>query len=188
MDSSTSVATHFYAVKVRKRWQPPRMDMPIWVRPWRHRGSLPIGSQGLSAAPVLVSPRARRAPRSGRRQDDPLVRSRGICSPRREVAENVLRRRPLECIAFRGEQRGAHTGHLVQRRNPALSSSDVAEPRRQMEDAAFRRERLQTAVTRLRERFEEVRAQEEDERRWVAYGPRPAFPRSARIARRLPSA
>jgi hypothetical protein len=38
-----------------------------------------------------------------------------------------------------------------------------------MEDAAFRRERLQTAVTRLRERLEEVRAEEEDQRRWVAY-------------------
>src|SRR5437867_9496431 len=24
-------------------WQSPRMDMPIWVWPWRHRGSLPIG-------------------------------------------------------------------------------------------------------------------------------------------------
>jgi hypothetical protein len=53
--------------------------------------------------------------------------------------------------------------------DPPLSASDVADARRQMEDAAFRRERLQTAATRLRERLEEVRAQEEDERRWVRY-------------------
>ena len=33
----------------------------------------------------------------------------------------------------------------------------------------FRRERLQTAVSRLRERLKEVRAQEENQRRWTAY-------------------
>jgi hypothetical protein len=38
-----------------------------------------------------------------------------------------------------------------------------------MEDAAFRRERLQTAVTRLRDRLHEVKRQEENERRWTAY-------------------
>jgi predicted RNase H-like nuclease (RuvC/YqgF family) len=53
--------------------------------------------------------------------------------------------------------------------DPALTANDVAEARRQMEDAAFRRERLQTAVSRLQERLKEVRAQEEDQRRRVAY-------------------
>jgi hypothetical protein len=38
-----------------------------------------------------------------------------------------------------------------------------------MEDAAFQRDRLQTATTRLRERLQEVRAQEEDYRRRLAY-------------------
>jgi hypothetical protein len=53
--------------------------------------------------------------------------------------------------------------------DPVLSTKEVQEARRAMEDAAFRRERLQIAVTRLRERLEEVRAQEEDQRRRVAY-------------------
>jgi hypothetical protein len=34
---------------------------------------------------------------------------------------------------------------------------------------AFRRERLQTAVLRLRDRLKEVRSQEENQRRWIAY-------------------
>jgi hypothetical protein len=38
-----------------------------------------------------------------------------------------------------------------------------------MEDAAFRRDRFQTAVTRLKERLSEVKALEEDHRRRMAY-------------------
>jgi hypothetical protein len=53
--------------------------------------------------------------------------------------------------------------------DPVLSTKQVQEARRQMEDAAFRRERLQAAMTRLRERLEELGEEEEDERRWVAY-------------------
>src|SRR5262249_14247726 len=53
--------------------------------------------------------------------------------------------------------------------DPILSANDLAEARRQMEDAAFQRDRLQTAVTRLRERLGEVKAQEEDQRRQLAY-------------------
>jgi polyribonucleotide nucleotidyltransferase len=53
--------------------------------------------------------------------------------------------------------------------DPALTAIDVAEARRQMEDAAFRRERLQTAVTRLQDRLKEVGAQERDQRRRIAY-------------------
>jgi predicted nuclease with TOPRIM domain len=53
--------------------------------------------------------------------------------------------------------------------DPVLSAKEVQEARRQMEDAAFRRERLQTAVTKLRERLEEVKADEEEQRRRVFY-------------------
>jgi hypothetical protein len=38
-----------------------------------------------------------------------------------------------------------------------------------MEDAVFRRDRLETAVQRLGDRFDELRVEEEDQRRWVAY-------------------
>ncbi len=53
--------------------------------------------------------------------------------------------------------------------DPAVSSADVAIARRQMEDAAFRQERLHNAVTRLRERLRELQAQEKDQRRRMAY-------------------
>jgi hypothetical protein len=38
-----------------------------------------------------------------------------------------------------------------------------------MEDAAFRRDRLETAVQRLEDRLNELRAEEEDQRRRLAY-------------------
>jgi hypothetical protein len=38
-----------------------------------------------------------------------------------------------------------------------------------MEDSAFRRERLQAAVTRLKERLREVRALEENQQRLITY-------------------
>jgi hypothetical protein len=53
--------------------------------------------------------------------------------------------------------------------DPILSADAVAAARGQMEDARFRRERLETAVARLRERRQELRDQEEDERRWIGY-------------------
>jgi hypothetical protein len=53
--------------------------------------------------------------------------------------------------------------------DPKLSVSAVAEARRQMDDSAFRSARLKTAVSRLHKRLKEVRAQEEDQRRWIAY-------------------
>src|SRR5262249_38718624 len=40
--------------------------------------------------------------------------------------------------------------------DPALSARDVTAARREMDNAAFRRERLQTAVSRLKERLKEV--------------------------------
>ena len=54
--------------------------------------------------------------------------------------------------------------------DPALSANEVAEARRAMEDAAFARDRLSTAVPRLQQRREDLLAAEEDARRWVAYG------------------
>ena len=42
--------------------------------------------------------------------------------------------------------------------DPALSAGDVTAARREMDDAAFRCERLQIAVTRLKERLREVKA------------------------------
>ena len=53
--------------------------------------------------------------------------------------------------------------------DPALSAPDVAAARREMDDAAFRRDRLQVAAKRLGERLREVRANEEDQRRRIAY-------------------
>src|SRR6267142_5188277 len=47
------------------------------------------------------------------------------------------------------------------RRNPTLSAAAVTEARREMEDAAFRRDRLQEAVRRLGERLRELQEQEE---------------------------
>jgi len=53
--------------------------------------------------------------------------------------------------------------------DPALSAHDVADARRAMDDAAFKRDRLQAAVTRLGERLEQLKDQEENARRQAAY-------------------
>jgi hypothetical protein len=53
--------------------------------------------------------------------------------------------------------------------DPTRTANAVAEARRQMEDAAFRRERLQTAVTRLKERLREIKGLEENQRRQIIY-------------------
>jgi hypothetical protein len=46
--------------------------------------------------------------------------------------------------------------------DPALSAPDVASARREMDDAAFRRDRMQVAVTKLGVRLSELRAREEE--------------------------
>jgi hypothetical protein len=51
--------------------------------------------------------------------------------------------------------------------DPTLS--DVAAARREADDAAFRRDRLQVAATRLRERLSELRAIEENARRRIRW-------------------
>ena len=53
--------------------------------------------------------------------------------------------------------------------DPVLSAADVAAARREMEDAAFRRDRMGEAVRRLGDRLREVRRQEDQARRRVAY-------------------
>jgi hypothetical protein len=53
--------------------------------------------------------------------------------------------------------------------NPALCAADVAAARHQMEDAAFKRDRMREAVRRLGERLVEVKRQEEEARRLAAY-------------------
>jgi chromosome segregation ATPase len=53
--------------------------------------------------------------------------------------------------------------------DPTLTAADVSTARRAADDAAFARDRLKTAVTRLTGRLKELRAQEEDQRRRVVY-------------------
>ena len=53
--------------------------------------------------------------------------------------------------------------------DPALSAEKVTVARREMDDAMFRRDRMQMAVTKLGERLRELKTQEEDQRRWTAY-------------------
>jgi chromosome segregation ATPase len=53
--------------------------------------------------------------------------------------------------------------------DPRLSAGAVADARRAMEDARFRLARLETALQQLADRLEEVRADEENERRKAAY-------------------
>jgi len=53
--------------------------------------------------------------------------------------------------------------------DPTLPTEKVQTARQQMDDAAFRRDRLRMAVTKLRDRLQQLKAQEDNERRWQAY-------------------
>lgn len=53
--------------------------------------------------------------------------------------------------------------------DPALASNGMKEARREMEDAAFERDRLHVAATKLKTRLDVVRGDEEDARRLEAY-------------------
>ena len=53
--------------------------------------------------------------------------------------------------------------------DPALSANSVADARRAMDDAAFKRDRLQAALTKLGERLKELQDDEENARRQVTY-------------------
>ena len=53
--------------------------------------------------------------------------------------------------------------------DPTLSGFELTDARKSMDDAAFRRDRLQAAIGKLRERLAELKDQEENARRQVAY-------------------
>ena len=53
--------------------------------------------------------------------------------------------------------------------DPTLSGSELTDARKCMDDAAFRRDRLQAALGKLRERLAQLKYQEENARRQVAY-------------------
>src|SRR4029078_1550485 len=53
--------------------------------------------------------------------------------------------------------------------DPTRPVEKVQTARQQMDDAAFRRDRLRMAVTKLRDRLQQLKAQEDNERRWQAY-------------------
>ena len=53
--------------------------------------------------------------------------------------------------------------------DPTLSSFELKDARKCMDDAAFKRDRLQAATGKLRERLAELKDQEENARRQVAY-------------------
>ena len=53
--------------------------------------------------------------------------------------------------------------------DPALTPADVAMARSRMEDAAFRRDRMNVALPRLVERAKELEHQEEQQRRWAGF-------------------
>jgi uncharacterized protein YhaN len=96
--------------------------------------------------------------------DDRIAAAFADDAASRDIA--VLIKETERTVASSGEAAERARQHAL---DPLLSAEEVAAARRQMEDAAFQRERLQAAVTRLRERLEQVKGQEEDQRRWVAY-------------------
>jgi hypothetical protein len=53
--------------------------------------------------------------------------------------------------------------------DPTLSGSELNDGRKCMDDAAFKRDRLQAALGKLRERLAQLKYQEENARRQVAY-------------------
>src|SRR5688500_2326548 len=84
--------------------------------------------------------------------DDRIAAAFGDGANSAEVA-NLIEETEAAAVASAEAAEGARTRAL----DPALSANAVAQARRDMEDAAFRRERLQTALARLKERLEQVR-------------------------------
>jgi hypothetical protein len=88
---------HTFVVKVKE-------EMATALSGLEPSGSLPIGPQGRSGAPVLVSPRARRGPPE--RSGTGMVRWRpheASASPATRWHKNVLRRERSNVWRFRGE-------------------------------------------------------------------------------------
>jgi hypothetical protein len=82
----------------------------------------------------------------------------------RDVA--ALIKETEQAVVVSGEAAERARRHAL---DPTLSAEEVAYARCQMEDAAFQQQRLQTAVTLLRERLQQVKALEEDQRRQLVY-------------------
>lgn len=79
-----------------------------------------------------------------------------------------------EVAALIGEAEAAaasaeHEAEEARKRALDPRSADVSEARRQMDDAAFRRDRLRVAVMQLEKRVGQLQANEENTRRWAAY-------------------
>jgi hypothetical protein len=53
--------------------------------------------------------------------------------------------------------------------DPTIPAAEISKHRKEMDDAAFRRDRLQAALAKLRLRLPHLEAKEEDDRRWVEY-------------------
>lgn len=53
--------------------------------------------------------------------------------------------------------------------DPSLTAAEANVARTQMDDATFRRDRMQTAVAKLTERKDQLRREEVNRRRWAAY-------------------
>jgi hypothetical protein len=96
---------------------------------------------------------------------DPRIAAAFDAGTRSDAIPELIAEAEAAAVAAGEEAEHARTRAL----DPILSADAVAVARRQMEDARFRRERLETAVARLRERRQELRGQEEDDRRWMAY-------------------
>jgi hypothetical protein len=79
--------------------------------------------------------------------------------------ENLIRDVEFAAASATAEAEAARHRAL----DPSCLTPDVADARREMEDAIFRNERLQTAVKRLGERLKMVKAAEENTRRQISY-------------------
>jgi chromosome segregation ATPase len=83
------------------------------------------------------------------------------------AAEVAALIREIEAIAPRLDVASEEAFAVVS--SEVRSIQEIREARRLIEDVSARRRHLQTATADLRERLKEVRAQEEDQQRWVTY-------------------
>jgi hypothetical protein len=96
--------------------------------------------------------------------DDRIVAAFAECAKSDDI-ESLTREAEAEAIAVGDVALRAKDRAL----DPTLAASAVAAARREMEDALFRRDRLQMATKRLGERLVVARAAEENHRRQAAY-------------------
>jgi hypothetical protein len=96
--------------------------------------------------------------------DDRIVAAFGEAAKSDDI-ESLTREAEAEAIAVGDVAIRARERAL----DPTLAASAVAAARGEMDDATFRRDRLQVAAARLGERLVAVRAAEENHRRQLAY-------------------